>query len=82
MIYDEAMEVNVNGYSFLAFHKFELLGRFGVSDLASHLDHVQGFIFTAGRKRLMQQSLGGSEALPERRSAAERLSLRRDWVED
>ena len=30
MIYDEAMEVNVNGYSFLAFHKFELLGRFGV----------------------------------------------------
>ena len=32
MIYDEAMEVNVDGYSFLAFHKFEslaCLGRFG-----------------------------------------------------
>ncbi|OLP74673.1 hypothetical protein AK812_SmicGene45722 [Symbiodinium microadriaticum] len=36
MIYDEAMEVNVNGYSFLAFHKFELFQRDGLQQNISH----------------------------------------------
>lgn len=41
MIYDEAMEVNVNGYSFLAFHKFELFQRDGLQQNVSHCGETQ-----------------------------------------
>ncbi|CAE7248497.1 CTSC [Symbiodinium natans] len=41
MIYDEAMEVNVDGYSFLAFHKFELFHKDGAQQNVSRCGETQ-----------------------------------------
>merc|ERR1719487_1881604 len=41
MIYDEGFEVNVDGYSFVAFSKFEMVGDPGNQKNVSHCDQTE-----------------------------------------